>query len=72
MFSNIGVPGLILILVVALVIFGPNKLPEVGRAFGKSIREFKKATEGIADDIREEIKEDIKEAKKDSTIDLKK
>ncbi|MDR4946846.1 twin-arginine translocase TatA/TatE family subunit [Neobacillus cucumis] len=71
MFSNIGVPGLILILTVALVIFGPNKLPEIGRAFGKSIREFKKATEGIADDIKEEIKEDIIEAKKEH-IDLKK
>ena len=71
MFSNIGVPGLILILIVALVIFGPNKLPEIGRAFGKSIREFKKATEGIADDIKGEIKEDISEAKKES-INLKK
>jgi sec-independent protein translocase protein TatA len=68
MFSNIGFPGLILILVVALVIFGPNKLPEIGRAFGKSLREFKRATEGLADDIREEIKEDIKEAK----VELKK
>jgi sec-independent protein translocase protein TatA len=71
MFSNIGMPGLILILIVALVIFGPNKLPEIGKAFGKSIREFKRATEGIAEDIKEEIKEDIKEAKKE-TIDLKK
>jgi len=71
MFSNIGVPGLILILIVALVIFGPNKLPEIGRAFGKSIREFKKATDGIADDIKAEIKEDIKEVKQDP-IDLKK
>jgi sec-independent protein translocase protein TatA len=71
MLSNIGVPGLILILVVALVIFGPNKLPEIGRAFGKSIREFKRATEGLADDIRSEIKEDIKEAK-EGKIELKK
>ncbi|WP_144550003.1 twin-arginine translocase TatA/TatE family subunit [Bacillus sp. X1(2014)] len=71
MFSNIGVPGLILILIVALVIFGPNKLPEIGRAFGRSIREFKKATDGIADDIREEIKEDIKETQQ-GTINLKK
>lgn len=63
MLSNIGVPGLILILVVALVIFGPNKLPEIGKAFGKSIREFKRATEGLAEDIREEIKEDLKEGK---------
>lgn len=71
MFSNIGVPGLILILIVALVIFGPNKLPEIGRAFGRSIREFKKATDGLADDIREEIKEEIKETKQE-TISLKK
>ncbi|MDQ0199699.1 twin-arginine translocase TatA/TatE family subunit [Neobacillus ginsengisoli] len=71
MFSNIGFPGLILILIVALVIFGPNKLPEIGRAFGKSLREFKKATEGIADDIKQEIKEDISEAKQEK-IDLKK
>lgn len=71
MFSNIGVPGLILILIVALVIFGPNKLPEIGRAFGKSIREFKKATDGIVDDIKEDIKEDVIEAKQES-IDLKK
>ncbi|MFP5113214.1 twin-arginine translocase TatA/TatE family subunit [Bacillaceae bacterium C204] len=71
MFSNIGVPGLILILIVALVVFGPNKLPEVGRAFGRSIREFKKATEGIADDIKEEIKEDIQESKQ-ATVNLKK
>ena len=71
MFQNIGFPGLILILVVALIIFGPNKLPEIGRAFGKSIREFKRATEGIADDIKAEIKEDIQETKKES-IDLNK
>ncbi|MGG1674445.1 twin-arginine translocase TatA/TatE family subunit [Neobacillus sp. NRS-1170] len=71
MFSNIGVPGLILILIVALVIFGPNKLPEIGRAFGRSIREFKRATEGIADDIKEEIKEEIKEVKPEK-IELKK
>jgi sec-independent protein translocase protein TatA len=63
MLSNIGMPGLILILIVALVIFGPNKLPEIGRAFGKSIREFKKATEGLADDIKGELKEEIKEVK---------
>ncbi|MCM3566906.1 twin-arginine translocase TatA/TatE family subunit [Neobacillus mesonae] len=71
MLSNIGVPGLILILVVALIVFGPNKLPEMGRAVGKSIREFKRAADGIADDIKEEIKSDVQEAKKEN-IDLKK
>ncbi|WLR57431.1 twin-arginine translocase TatA/TatE family subunit [Mesobacillus subterraneus] len=57
MFSNIGFPGLILILVIALIIFGTNKLPEIGRAVGKSMREFKNATNGLADDIKKEIGE---------------
>lgn len=63
MLSNIGFPGLILILVVALIIFGPNKLPQIGRAVGQSLREFKKATEGITDDIKKEINEDKKDTK---------
>jgi sec-independent protein translocase protein TatA len=71
MFSNIGVPGLILILVLALIVFGPNKLPEIGRAFGKSLREFKRATDGITNDIKEEFKDDLNEAKKEK-IELKK
>jgi sec-independent protein translocase protein TatA len=66
MLSNIGVPGLILILVLALIIFGPNKLPEIGKAFGKSLREFKRATDGITDDIKAELKDDIQVAKKES------
>lgn len=48
--GNIGIPGLILILIVALVIFGPSKLPEIGKAAGNSLREFKNATKGLADD----------------------
>ncbi|GAB2575019.1 twin-arginine translocase TatA/TatE family subunit [Gracilibacillus alcaliphilus] len=47
MLSNIGFPGLILILVVALIVFGPSKLPEIGKAVGSSLREFKKATNDI-------------------------
>ncbi|KAB2337281.1 twin-arginine translocase TatA/TatE family subunit [Cytobacillus depressus] len=50
MLSNIGFPGLILILVLALIIFGPKKLPEIGRSLGESLREFKKSTKGIMDD----------------------
>ncbi|MFC0413989.1 twin-arginine translocase TatA/TatE family subunit [Cytobacillus solani] len=53
MLSNIGVPGLILILTVALIVFGPNKLPEIGRSFGKSLQEFKKATKEITEDIED-------------------
>lgn len=47
MLSNIGIPGLILILVIALIIFGPSKLPEIGRAFGSTLKEFKKATNDL-------------------------
>ncbi len=54
MFSNIGIPGLILILVLALIIFGPKKLPEIGRAVGQSLREFKNSTKGIIDDDKVE------------------
>ncbi|MBD7936177.1 MULTISPECIES: twin-arginine translocase TatA/TatE family subunit [Cytobacillus] len=50
MFSNIGFPGLILILVLALIIFGPKKLPEIGRALGDTLREFKKSTKDLAND----------------------
>lgn len=47
MLTNIGVPGLILILVIALIIFGPSKLPEIGKAVGSTLREFKSATKGL-------------------------
>jgi len=46
---NIGWQELLLVLVVALVIFGPKRLPELGRSLGKGIREFKKATNEIQD-----------------------
>jgi sec-independent protein translocase protein TatA len=52
--SNIGVPGLILILTLALIIFGPKKLPEIGRAFGQTLREFKKSTRDLTDDVFED------------------
>lgn len=52
--GSIGVPSLILILIVALVIFGPAKLPEIGKAAGNSLREFKNATKGLADDDTED------------------
>ncbi|MFE3973349.1 MULTISPECIES: twin-arginine translocase TatA/TatE family subunit [unclassified Peribacillus] len=54
--SNIGVPGLILILILALIIFGPKKLPEIGRAFGQTLREFKKSTSDLTKDDYEEDK----------------
>lgn len=48
--GNIGLPSLILILVVALLIFGPSKLPEIGKAFGSTLKEFKKATKDMVND----------------------
>lgn len=45
---NFSMPELALVLVIALVVFGPGKLPEVGKALGKGIQEFKKATSGEA------------------------
>ena len=50
MLQNIGVPGLILVLVIALIIFGPSKLPEIGRAFGSTLKEFKKSTRELVSD----------------------
>ncbi|CAH0184543.1 twin-arginine translocase TatA/TatE family subunit [Peribacillus sp. NPDC101481] len=54
MLSSIGIPGLILILVIALIIFGPSKLPEIGSAFGNTLKEFKKATNDLISHDKEE------------------
>lgn len=49
-FNGIGIGGLIIILIVALLVFGPSKLPELGRAFGKTLREFRNATKDLTTD----------------------
>ena len=56
MFGSIGMPELIIILVIALIIFGPRKLPELGRSLGKSINEFKRASNELRNTLEEEIK----------------
>ncbi|RYL93607.1 twin-arginine translocase TatA/TatE family subunit [Sporolactobacillus sp. Y61] len=63
MFQSIGIPGLILILVIALVIFGPSKLPEIGKAFGKTLREFKKETNNLVDDESHESPQKVRKEK---------
>jgi len=55
-FGSIGVPGLIIILVIVLILFGPKKLPEIGSAVGKTFSEFKKSTKGLMDDDEETVK----------------
>ncbi len=57
---NIGFPGLILILLIALVVFGPKKLPEIGRAFGETLKEFKRSTKDLRDDVLDEDSKDKK------------
>ncbi|MCL6597829.1 twin-arginine translocase TatA/TatE family subunit [Alicyclobacillus macrosporangiidus] len=56
--GNIGWSGLVLILVALLLVFGPSKLPEIGRAFGKSLREFKDATRGMVDEAANAAQEE--------------
>ncbi|PIH59589.1 twin-arginine translocase TatA/TatE family subunit [Paenibacillus sp. LK1] len=61
MFSSIGPTGFILLAVIALLLFGPNKLPELGRAVGRTFREFKEgAREIISDDDSSSRKEQEK------------
>lgn len=57
MFANIGLPGLILIVLIALIIFGPKKLPEIGKAAGNSLKEFKTATDDLTGDVVDEVNE---------------
>ena len=57
MFSGIGVPELLIVLVIALIVLGPKKLPEVGRSLGRGMREFKDSISGMSindDDDEEE------------------
>lgn len=54
---SLGLPELIVIFFIALIVFGPKKLPDMGRALGTSIKEFKKATKGIIEDKEDEKKE---------------
>ena len=65
---NIGLPELLIILAIALIVFGPNKLPELARAFGRAMREFRKATEEVRESFVAETK-DLEEVKESLTKD---
>jgi sec-independent protein translocase protein TatA len=62
MFGSIGMPELILIFVVALLVFGPKKLPELGRSLGKGLAEFKRASDDLKKTIEDEIEQGKREA----------
>ncbi|GGP09646.1 twin-arginine translocase TatA/TatE family subunit [Oceanobacillus neutriphilus] len=67
--ANIGIPGLILIVVLALIIFGPKKLPEIGKAAGQTLREFKNSANNIMseEDKKNELQENNDESGNNST-----
>lgn len=60
---GIGLPELIIIMVIALIVVGPSKLPEIARAIGKGMAEFRKATQEIKDSL--DMDEEYREARKD-------
>jgi sec-independent protein translocase protein TatA len=56
MFGSVGTPELIIIFVIALIVFGPRKLPELGKSLGKSLAEFKRASNELKNTLDEEIR----------------
>lgn len=62
---GIGLPELIIIMAIALIVIGPSKLPDLARALGKGMAEFRKATQEIKDSL--DLDEDIEEVKRDLT-----
>jgi sec-independent protein translocase protein TatA len=70
---GIGMPEMIIILVIALIVIGPHKLPELAKSLGKGLAEFKKASEGFSRSVQEEankaeepVKEPVPQVKADS------
>jgi sec-independent protein translocase protein TatA len=52
---NVGPEELLLILLLALIVFGPKRLPEIGRTIGKALREFRRASEGVREEINRHL-----------------
>ncbi len=68
MFGSIGMPELIIIFVIALIIFGPRKLPELGRSLGKSLSEFKRASNELKSTLEEEIRMEEQQQRPKPTV----
>jgi len=65
-FGSIGLPELVLIFVVALLLFGPRKLPEIGRTIGKALGEFRRASNDLRRTVEEEVAvEDLRQVKRE-------
>ncbi len=64
---NIGPLEIVVILIIALIVFGPKRLPELGRSMGKGIREFKGSLMGDKDDDDDDVRE-IERAKRESAV----
>ena len=58
MFGSLGFPEMILIFIIALIVFGPKRLPDIGRTIGKALGEFKKATDDFKSTIEREVRVD--------------
>ncbi len=66
MFGSIGLPELLLIFVIALLLFGPRKLPEIGKTLGKAMNEFKRASNDLQRSLEEEVAADeLKQTKRE-------
>lgn len=61
---RLGMPELLIILLLVVIIFGVGKLPEIGGALGKGIREFRRSTEGLDEEIEEEKEKEKGEGEK--------
>ncbi len=68
---NIGTTGFILIILVALLLFGPSKLPELGRAFGRTLREFKSGAKEMMNDSEQENRKEVSSSQSSPRLDQK-
>ena len=69
MLGSVGMPELIIILFIALIVFGPRKLPELGRAVGQTMNEFKKGMNNIRDTVEEEARKEEQKAQPPNSTD---